>query len=421
MINTNHSFTIVYAAVVVLYCYAFANGLDDIYYLHNNMSCLKCQPGTYWVAHCTTDGGSAVCKPCAEGTFTAKYNLAWSCQKCRSSCRNTNHGDSEEQREEVAHNCTSTSDLLCRCRTGLWREPGTNGACRFATSCGLGSGVLTIASETSDTVCVACTLGETFSNSTSKTEQCLACSICGADQTIQRLCTKTEDTICAAKNAKNADQERLNIGLGVGVPVFLITCGIACGFALRAYRRSRNAHADQTSNHNGQELNRLNGVHRDAFEMEHLAEQVDDTESHGTNAKSNHGQNHTVDERHLPEPDDASNPDLFMQKVYTDLSKVMDGNYQPFFRRNNISENIISVIETEERRVRERCYKLFLVLGGRQPDVRTLPSNEIPLEIIRRFRNMFQEDSDLMCAPNCLDILDSYEQTWAQINSMAES
>lgn len=82
-----------------------------------------------------------------------------------------------------------------------------------------------------------------------------------------------------------------------------------------------------------------------------------------------------------------------------------------------LGENTISVIETEERRVRERCYRLFLVWGSRQTDVRTFQSNEIPLELIRRLRNMFQDDLDLMCAQNCLDVLAHYEQTWAQFNS----
>ncbi|XP_052234048.1 uncharacterized protein LOC127846651 [Dreissena polymorpha] len=163
-----------------------------------------------------------------------------------------------------------------------------------------------------------------------------------------------------------------------------------------------------------------------AFEMEPLAEpvQVDETESHGIPANSNHGRNHTAVEPHPSEPDDASNPELFnkpsdasdpelfMQKVYCDLSKEMDGYFRMFFRKNGISDSAISVILEEEKRVYEQCYKLFRAWENNQTDVRELPAMEIPLELVRRLTSMFREDTGMHCSCTCLEILERYENAW---------
>ncbi|XP_052231667.1 tumor necrosis factor receptor superfamily member 16-like isoform X1 [Dreissena polymorpha] len=420
----------------IMFCtHVFAYGSDDMYYRHNNINCIQCQPGTHWVADCATDGGSAVCKPCPEGFYISKYNLAWFCQKCSASCRNTNHGEQEEQREYVARNCTSTSDLKCQCRDGFWREQEMNGACRTVTSCGLGSGVKTIASENSDTVCEVCIHGETFSNSTSTKEKCLPCSICSNHQILKQPCTRTDDTVCIARST---DREKLSIGLGVGIALFLILCA-ACGCGLRAIWRSRSKNAntelrhvngehheltrrntnrhDETNGHARHEmLNETVGQSNEESVYEPVYEQDQQEVEDGAKGSqiNEHAQCIAAETNELGQydADDALKSELFMQEVYCALSAEMDSNYKTFFRRNGISERMISIIDLEESRVRDRCYKLFIDWAKKQEHIVSLPTYEVPLELIRRLADMFQQDEDLNSSKTCIAILGRFEIKW---------
>ncbi|XP_052231673.1 uncharacterized protein LOC127845060 isoform X4 [Dreissena polymorpha] len=374
----------------IMFCtHVFAYGSDDMYYRHNNINCIQCQPGTHWVADCATDGGSAVCKPCPEGFYISKYNLAWFCQKCSASCRNTNHGEQEEQREYVARNCTSTSDLKCQCRDGFWREQEMNGACRTVTSCGLGSGVKTIASENSDTVCEVCIHGETFSNSTSTKEKCLPCSICSNHQILKQPCTRTDDTVCIARST--GEHHELT-------------------------RRNTNRH-DETNGHARHEmLNETVGQSNEESVYEPVYEQDQQEVEDGAKGSqiNEHAQCIAAETNELGQydADDALKSELFMQEVYCALSAEMDSNYKTFFRRNGISERMISIIDLEESRVRDRCYKLFIDWAKKQEHIVSLPTYEVPLELIRRLADMFQQDEDLNSSKTCIAILGRFEIKW---------
>ncbi|KAH3778478.1 hypothetical protein DPMN_179937 [Dreissena polymorpha] len=92
----------------------------------------------------------------------------------------------------------------------------------------------------------------------------------------------------------------------------------------------------------------------------------------------------------------------------------MDGNFRMFFRKNGIRDFTISIIEEEEKRVREQCYKLFCAWENNQTDVREILAMEIPFELIRILTSMFREDTYMNCSRTCLDILERYETAWFQ-------
>lgn len=95
--------------------------------------CSKCPPGYFFEEHCTEDNFEATCNECPHGTFTPNYNLAHKCEDCSEACK--------QPEEKVKKNCTKTSDIVCECREGYFREPGPHGRCRPRDVCPPGQGV----------------------------------------------------------------------------------------------------------------------------------------------------------------------------------------------------------------------------------------------------------------------------------------
>ncbi|XP_052230754.1 uncharacterized protein LOC127844523 isoform X2 [Dreissena polymorpha] len=479
-----------FTALVLIYSF----GCDErIYYEHNNMTCAMCRPGSHWVGHCLTSGASADCVPCPHDQYNPAFNRAIYCKQCRTSCWNQNHEHESVQREEIVQACTGISDLKCQCKEGYWREKGTNNICQRVLTCGQGQGVKTKATPNSDTVCEDCVNGETFSNVSSTTEQCLPCSTCGTDEILHRSCTATEDTICAVRTTTG--RKELVIGLVIGISsLVLVFVAIGVGLYVFCYCRSAKTDSDSITKANQDDLQFnvsthevVNGTKNRAFQGQRpqanemsthvfidetkandtaIREQsvkamvsnacnrgnasgsaseangasVNDNVSHTVNAHDNENDTEAaivvngpkyVDNAYIGKrkaarviPDgkragsktklsDASDPYLFLQKVYCELSEKMDGNFRMFFRKNGISDFTISTIEEEEKRVSEQCYKLFRA-WEHHINVREVPAMKIPLERIRKLTSMFREDTAMKCSVTCLDILERYENKWSR-------
>ncbi|XP_052245505.1 tumor necrosis factor receptor superfamily member 11A-like isoform X2 [Dreissena polymorpha] len=199
--------------------------MDDTYHTTSSgHTCKKCEPGTYWVADCTSNMQQDQCLPCPSGTYQPNFNIAHSCAPCKTMCPGNNH---QEARMVIQAECTLKSDLKCICSDGYWMEQGPNPVCRTVSACPLGTGVVKLADQYNNTTCERCRPGTTYSNISSKTETCQNCSVCGPDQEVNQACNIQNDTICVSKDVSKDEQHGFPIEAIVGLVVVAVVIAIA--------------------------------------------------------------------------------------------------------------------------------------------------------------------------------------------------
>ncbi|XP_052802148.1 tumor necrosis factor receptor superfamily member 11B-like isoform X1 [Mya arenaria] len=202
--------------------------LNDTYYSievnFETIECKMCPPGTYWIQHCSQDGGQAVCQACPNGRFTEDYNRAIYCERC-TECK----GNYKESREVVAEACTGFHDTICECKAGYWREEGIVGDCREVSPCEPRYGVKKLANSHNDTTCERCVNGKTFSNISSEVTPCQNCSVCPEGWVQKWPCNEYEDTVCIPKDeVKEYNKVGLIVGVVCGVSVLILVSVILC-------------------------------------------------------------------------------------------------------------------------------------------------------------------------------------------------
>uniref|UniRef100_A0A672G983 TNFR-Cys domain-containing protein n=1 Tax=Salarias fasciatus TaxID=181472 RepID=A0A672G983_SALFA len=146
--------------------------------------CNRCPPGTHMVAHCTASTQTK-CAPCANEYFTELWNYLPRCLYCHSFCTGN---------QEVARECSPTSDRVCRCKQGFY---SADDFCIPHTECGPGEGVLTRGSSKMDTVCEKCSEGF-YSTSTSALDSCIKQEECEAGQLTLLQGSVYQDTVCGS-------------------------------------------------------------------------------------------------------------------------------------------------------------------------------------------------------------------------------
>lgn len=80
----------------------------------NGFTCFVCHPGFHYFKDCTLNYTTAVCKECAAGTYNSNFNIAYKCADCTTTCIDKN--------AEIVVRCNSTSDAICRCKSGFYNQ-----------------------------------------------------------------------------------------------------------------------------------------------------------------------------------------------------------------------------------------------------------------------------------------------------------
>ncbi|XP_052801105.1 tumor necrosis factor receptor superfamily member 5-like isoform X2 [Mya arenaria] len=171
--------------------------------------CKLCRPGTFWIKHCSHDGGNSQCQDCPDGRFIKHYNRELYCGRC------TECTENDRTTGEVAEACTRFHDTICECKPGYWREESV-GDCQKVSQCETGYGVNKMANSHTDTTCERCVYGKTFSNISSEVTPCQDCSVCPEGWVQKFSCHETEDTVCIPKD--EADDNSV-------VFIVEVTCG----------------------------------------------------------------------------------------------------------------------------------------------------------------------------------------------------
>ncbi|XP_052800982.1 uncharacterized protein LOC128231820 isoform X1 [Mya arenaria] len=220
------------------------------------IECKMCPPGSYWIQHCSQDGGQAICQDCPDGRFTEDYNRAIYCGSC-SGC-NMNY---KESREVVVEACTRFRNTKCDCKLGYWREEGIVGDCRKVSPCKPSYGVKKMANSHNDTTCEKCVNGKTFSNISSEVTPCQNCSVCPEGWVQKCPCNEYEDTVCIPKDEVEDNKVGLIVGVFCGVVTVLLLVGIilfcCCrneiAQGLRNWHESRWRNRRRQENHDDEE------------------------------------------------------------------------------------------------------------------------------------------------------------------------
>ncbi|XP_021049799.1 tumor necrosis factor receptor superfamily member 5 [Mus pahari] len=168
---------------------------SDKQYLHNGRCCDLCQPGRRLTSHCT-DLEKTQCHPCDSGEFSAQWNREIRCHQHRHCEPN--------QGLRVKKEGTAVSDTVCTCKEGRHCTSKDCEACAQHMPCGLGFGVVEMATETTDTVCRPCPYGF-FSNQSSLSEKCHPWTSC-EDENLVVLREGTDQTnvICGLQSRMRA-------------------------------------------------------------------------------------------------------------------------------------------------------------------------------------------------------------------------
>nr|XP_015804572.2 tumor necrosis factor receptor superfamily member 11B [Nothobranchius furzeri] len=151
--------------------------------------CDQCPPGTSLKQHCTADTPTE-CQPCPERHFAENWHWGDTCQYCTSVCK---------ERQLVKQQCNSTHDQLCECAPGFYLVVEF---CITHSSCPPGSGVKTLGTPVSDTVCERCPDGY-FSTGSSPADPCQPHRNC-SDSGLKTLRwgTSTSDSLCGPQDRK---------------------------------------------------------------------------------------------------------------------------------------------------------------------------------------------------------------------------
>ncbi|NXA10573.1 TNR1A factor, partial [Sapayoa aenigma] len=116
-------------------------------YLHPRKThcCMRCHAGTYKEKDCDRPDQAPVCRPCANGTFTAVDNTMPNCFQC-THCRTELH-------QIVEAPCTPKQDTICGCRKNQYQIDSESDLfqCRNCSSCA--NGIIASCSKTRDTIC----------------------------------------------------------------------------------------------------------------------------------------------------------------------------------------------------------------------------------------------------------------------------
>uniref|UniRef100_A0A8C6Z3K4 TNF receptor superfamily member 25 n=1 Tax=Nothoprocta perdicaria TaxID=30464 RepID=A0A8C6Z3K4_NOTPE len=110
-----------------------------------------CHTGTFLRSPCTSRVNDSVCEPCPAGTFHSLSNTALSCKACYECDR--------QALQSVLSNCSATSNIVCSCEAGYYKEcidnRCSNFHCRECRTCA-GSLVDRPCSLAQDTQCGSC-------------------------------------------------------------------------------------------------------------------------------------------------------------------------------------------------------------------------------------------------------------------------
>ncbi|CAN9512799.1 unnamed protein product [Ophioblennius macclurei] len=93
-------------------------------YRHGDLCCLYCPAGTYVKSHCTASGEAGQCEECDSGTFTEHENELTKCLPC-TQCRSAD--------QELVKMCTHAEDAKCQCKAGRFCHPEE--ACEVCKKC----------------------------------------------------------------------------------------------------------------------------------------------------------------------------------------------------------------------------------------------------------------------------------------------
>ncbi|XP_031228602.1 tumor necrosis factor receptor superfamily member 5 isoform X2 [Mastomys coucha] len=159
---------------------------SDKQYLYNGQCCDLCQPGKRVNSHCTALEKTQ-CAPCGSGEFSAHWNMEIRCHQHRHCELN--------QGFRVKKEGTAESDTVCACKEGQHCTSKDCEACTPHTPCGLGFGVVGMATETTDTICHPCPVGF-FSNQSSLFEKCHPWTSCKDEMEVVQEGTNQTDVVC---------------------------------------------------------------------------------------------------------------------------------------------------------------------------------------------------------------------------------
>lgn len=175
----------------------------------NGFTCYVCEPGFYWTGDCQTNMTIGKCTPCPIGTYNSRHTIAHRCADCTPHCTDTN--------AEVTDQCTSTTDIQCRCKEGYYNHSKGPGEwiCMPHSKCLPGTEPVQQGTSEVDTKCQKCAEGF-YSPKTSSTAFCVKCSNCESGRVAQ-ICTGIKDTVCGPKADSQGDYL-----LKVGLPTILV-------------------------------------------------------------------------------------------------------------------------------------------------------------------------------------------------------
>ncbi|QED21155.1 TNF alpha receptor-like protein CrmB [Borealpox virus] len=144
--------------------YETSNGkCKDNEYLHHNLCCLSCPPGTHASKLCDSNTNTQ-CTPCGSDTYTSLSNHLPACLSCNGKC-----GSNQVETKS----CDKTHNRICECSTGYYcLLKGSNGCkeCTAQTKCEIGYGVSGY-TPMGDTICSQCDI-DTYSNTISSVDKC---------------------------------------------------------------------------------------------------------------------------------------------------------------------------------------------------------------------------------------------------------
>ncbi|XP_069114761.1 uncharacterized protein [Argopecten irradians] len=181
--------------------------LNLTYVTMTGITCLKCPPGTYWVADCTEDYHVSTCRMCPENYFSDSYNRADTCHPCSSKC--------SVLHMVITSPCSGMSDAACECPEGHYysrRKKGNIEACYPHTKCDKGYGVTRIGTKANNTICEACRPGCTYSDKTSSTDRCQDCRSCGLFEVLLE-CGSGHDTVCGIQEMSEDYTRNKTLGI----------------------------------------------------------------------------------------------------------------------------------------------------------------------------------------------------------------
>jgi hypothetical protein len=117
---------------------AITQPCNETYVAENGHQCLPCDAGYHKVSDCITDGTQSECTSCMSGTFMPSCDTAPKCITCRLDC--------PDKRHVQVKNCTSVSDIECKCEIGYVWKPSVigqnHGECRPHQKCEKGHGLV---------------------------------------------------------------------------------------------------------------------------------------------------------------------------------------------------------------------------------------------------------------------------------------